>query len=180
MIWVHADLYQCTLFSRFFLGLTENSSIGFQWGVFHLRQSSLPFPTRSPFDAGYLFWDPTFQHVVWSEIYCGGFVRRGLKAQQWWRRCADATVLCCSLFATRCIITPKELKFKLFSIIFWNRQFKVKVHDVRTFQLRPEIMSACSRCLLFHAFCCGNDLVWHSSCRSHPNVSFHQSLFLLL
>lgn len=60
--------------SRFFLGLTENSSIGFQWGVFHLRQSSLPFPTCSPFDGGYLFWDPTFQHAVWSEIYSRRFV----------------------------------------------------------------------------------------------------------
>lgn len=63
----------------FLLGLTENSSTGFQGGVFHLRQSSLPSPTRRPFDARYLFWDPTFQRVVWSEIYSGFFVHCGLK-----------------------------------------------------------------------------------------------------
>lgn len=110
----HCALYLCAMFQllwsgftltfpsalfslAFFLGLSENSSIGFQWGVFHLRQSSLPFPTRSPFDSGYLFWDPTFQHVVWSEIYPGCFVRWGLKSgpapQRWGRRCADAAVL---------------------------------------------------------------------------------------
>lgn len=79
MIWVHADLYQCTLSSRFSGPLTENSSIGFQWGVFHLRQSSFPLPAHSLFDGGSLFWDPTFQRVVWSEIYRGCFVHRGLK-----------------------------------------------------------------------------------------------------
>lgn len=67
MIWIHADLYQCTAFSLPFLGLTENSSIGFQWGVFHLRQSSVPFPIhpfwpclfilRSNFSGCFLIWD---------------------------------------------------------------------------------------------------------------------------
>ena len=33
--------------ARFGGGLPENSSTGFQWAVFHLRQSSLPFPTCS-------------------------------------------------------------------------------------------------------------------------------------
>ncbi len=92
----HSSLYLCAMFqvlwSGFmltftsalfslasFLGPSENGSIGFQWGVFHLRQSSLPFPTRSPFDRGYLFWDPTFQLVVWSEICCGCFVHCSLK-----------------------------------------------------------------------------------------------------
>lgn len=94
MIWVHADLYQCTLFSRLFWGgLSENSSIGFRWGVFHLRQSSLPFSTRSLFDDGYLFWDPTFRHVVWSEIYSRCFVHWGLKKSF----CSSAVAedLCC-------------------------------------------------------------------------------------
>lgn len=47
VIWVHADLYHCTLL----VGLTENSSIGFRWGVFHLRQSSLPFPPAASLTA---------------------------------------------------------------------------------------------------------------------------------
>lgn len=100
MIWVHADLYQCTLFSLFLLGLTENSSIGFQWGVFHLRQSSLPLPTRRLFDGGYLFWDPTFQHVVWSEIcsrcFCPLRSEKSSCFSAVMERCA-ATVLGCQL-----------------------------------------------------------------------------------
>lgn len=54
MIWVHADLYQCTLFSRILavvVGgyLTENSSTGFQWGVFHFETIfSSPFLHAAP------------------------------------------------------------------------------------------------------------------------------------
>lgn len=95
--------FTSALFSLAFLGpLTENSSIGFQWSVFHLRQSSLPLLTRWLFDGGSLFWDPTFQHVVWCEIYCGCFVHWGLKnhpvPQLWQRKCAAAAaaVLGCS------------------------------------------------------------------------------------
>lgn len=70
-----------------FLGLTENSSTGFQWGVFHLRQSSLPI-LASLFDVGYLFWDPTFQHVLWLRFTPDPLfteVRKKTVLQQWLR-----------------------------------------------------------------------------------------------
>lgn len=61
--------------------LTENSSIGFQRGVFHF-ETIFFFFTAGPSCTGafltqaiyfyllFFSWDPTFQHVVWSKICC--------------------------------------------------------------------------------------------------------------
>lgn len=113
----HSSLYLCAMFqvlwSGFtltftsalfslasFLGLTENSSIGFQWGVFHLRQSSLPFSypqplwqrlfiLRSNFSACCLIWDLL-------RMLCpptsGKKKKNHPVPQQRWRRCAHVTV----------------------------------------------------------------------------------------
>lgn len=62
----------------FFGALPENSSIGFHWGVFHLRQSSFPFPTRSPFDGSYYFGSQLF-----SVLFDLRFTADALSTEVW-------------------------------------------------------------------------------------------------